>query len=268
MAYLILLAIGLLAGILGSMVGLGGGIIMLPAVQLILGFNVLIAVGTTLFAVIFTSLSAAIGHYQAGHVQMKSAVLVGTSGLLGVILGSYVFKAYLSTSIDILKAVLGILFFWVAYRLGREVWQEWSQKNLPCPDNNIGYAHKEPTGALLALGFFSGTLSGLLGIGGGFIITPGIMFICAVSPQVAVGSSMLAMLPVSLGGGLIKLWQGYVNLPAGIILGLGTALGAQVGVYFSSRINSTLLKLVLSFLFISLSLQYIYPVFNALTRVF
>lgn len=266
MAYLILLGIGLLAGTLGSMVGLGGGIIMLPAVQLILGFDVLIAVGTTLFAVIFTSLSAAIGHYRAGHVRIKSAVWIGIGGLLGVILGSYVFKEYLSTSIDVLKAVLGILFIWVAYRMGREAWQEWNEKSLL--QDVSGRTLKEPAAALLGLGFFSGTLSGLLGIGGGFIITPGIMFICAVSPQVAVGSSMLAMLPISLSGGLIKLWQGYVNLPAGIILGLGTALGAQAGVYFSRRINSTLLKLVFSLLFISLAFQYIYPIFDALIRVF
>lgn len=258
MTYLILLVIGLVAGTLGSMVGLGGGIIMLPATQLILGFDLLISVGTTLFAVIFTSLSAALGHYKVGHVRLKSAGLTGMGGMLGVLLGSYVFKQYLSNSIIVLELVLGVLFIWMAYRLGRETCREWF-KNAPPRYADTEQASREPTATLLALGFFTGTLTGILGIGGGFILTPGMMFICAVSPQVAVGSTMMAMLPVSLSGGLIKLWQGYVNLPAGIILGLGTALGAQLGVFFSIRISTTLLKALFTLIFSLLALDYLYP---------
>ncbi len=258
-SYLILLVIGLVAGTLGSMVGLGGGIIMLPATQLLLGFDLIISIGTTLFAVIFTSLSAAIGHYRAGHVRPKTAGLTGLGGLIGVVLGSYIFEYYLKNSISILKIVLGVFFILMAYRLGREAYQECFKNAVPeyaDGENN----RREPVPALLALGLFTGSLTGMLGIGGGFILTPGIMFICAVTPQVAVGSTMLAMLPLSLVGGIIKLWQGYVNLPAGIILGLGTALGAQAGVCLSARISSTFLKAMFTLIFTLLALDYLYPI--------
>jgi len=258
--YFVLLAIGVVAGTLGSMVGLGGGIIMLPATQLFLGFDLLISVGTTLFAVIFTSLSAAIGHFRAGNVRLKSAGYTGLGGLLGVLLGSYIFKQYLTNSVVILKMVLGIFFILMAYRLGREAYNEWVKRAVPeyvTPSNDS----RERVLALLALGFFTGIMTGMLGIGGGFILTPGIMFICAASPQMAVGTTMLAMLPLSLSGGIIKLWQGYVNLPAGIILGLGTALGAQAGVWLSSRISATLLKAIFTLIFTILAVDYLYPIF-------
>lgn len=261
-SYLILLAIGLVAGTLGSMVGLGGGIIMLPAIQLCVGFDLIISIGTTLFAVIFTSLSAAIGHYKAGHVRLISALTTGFGGICGVLMGSYIFKQYLSNSIIILKVILGIFFILMAYRLGRETYQEWFKSSVS-KYSDTDSDRKESTAALLALGFFTGCLTGMMGIGGGFILTPGIMLICGVSPRVAVGTTMLAMLPLALSGGLIKLWQGYVNLPAGIILGMGTALGAQAGVYFSARISSTFLKALFTLIFTVLAIDYLLPLLEA-----
>jgi uncharacterized membrane protein YfcA len=255
---LIILLIGLLAGCLGSIVGLGGGIIMLPALQILVGFDLRMAIGTTLFAVIFTSLSAAQGHYRAGNVRLKSAGYTGLGGFAGVLLGSYIFSQYLSNSFTILKVALGIFFLLMAYRMGRETYRDFFAQKSTATET-AGEADKESVAALLALGFFTGSLTGMLGIGGGFILTPGFMLICGVSPQIAVGTTMLAMLPLSLSGGLIKLYQGYVNLPAGIFLGLGTALGAQGGVWLSSRMSATLLKAIFTVLFTLLAIDYLFP---------
>lgn len=257
--YLILLGIGLAAGTLGAMVGLGGGVIMLPAIQLLLAYDLLIAVGTTLFAVIFTSLSAALGHYKAGNVRLQSAVLVGLGGLGGVLLGSFIFEQYLSNSLDILKVILGSFFAMIALRLSQEIYRETFHKGSPGIENPQEES-RQPVIALITLGFFSGSLTGMVGLGGGFILTPGIMYICAVSPHVAVGTTMLAMLPVSLSGGLIKLLQGYVNLPAGIILGLGTALGAQLGVKLASRISAIVMKGIFVIVFLIMAIDYLLPV--------
>lgn len=255
--YLIILLIGLLAGCMGSIAGLGGGIIMLPAMQMLAGFDLTMAIGTTLFAVIFTSISAAQGHYRAGNVRLKSAGYAGLGGLVGVLLGSYIFTKYLSNSFTILEMALGIFFLLTAYRMGRETYRDFYT-----PESNVNAKaedYKESVPALLALGFITGSLTGMLGIGGGFILTPGFMLICGVSPQVAVGTTMLAMLPLSLSGGLIKLYQGYVNLPAGIVLGLGTAIGAQGGVWLASRMSPVLMKAIFTVLFTFLALKYLWP---------
>lgn len=256
--YLILLGIGLVAGTLGAMVGLGGGVIMFPAIQLFLAYDLLIAVGTTLFAVIFTSLSAALGHYRAGNVRLKSAALVGLGGLCGVLLGSFIFQQYLSNSLVMLETILGFFFGMMAYRMIQEIYQETFLK--VSHGNGIPQqVTREPIAALLTLGFLSGSLTGMVGLGGGFILTPGVMYICAVAPRIAVGTTMLAMLPISLSGGLIKLFQGYVNLPAGIILGLGTALGAQLGVKLASQISAIVMKGIFAIIFIIMAVDYLLP---------
>lgn len=259
--YIILLGIGLMAGTLGAMVGLGGGAIMFPAIQLFLAYDLLAAVGTTLFAVIFTSLSAALGHYKAGNVRLKSAALVGLGGLCGVLLGSYIFKQYLSNGLDILKMILGIFFAMIAFRLGQEIYLETFHKGSPGNKNPLETS-REPIIALIALGFFSGSLTGMIGLGGGFILTPGIMYICSAAPHIAVGTTMLAMLPMALSGGLIKLFQGYVNLPAGIILGLGTALGAQLGVRLSSQISAIAMKGIFVIIFLIMAIDYLLPIYK------
>ncbi|MBP1762313.1 MAG: hypothetical protein H6Q64_1855 [Firmicutes bacterium] len=259
----IILLIGLLAGCLGAIVGLGGGVIMLPGLQLLAGFDLTKAIGTTLFAVIFTSISGAQGHYRAGNVRLKSGGYAALGGLIGVLLGSYVFAKYLSNSFTILEISLGIFFLFTAYRMGRDTYLEFSGKRgTIAVDANK--SQNESFAPLFALGFFTGCLTGMLGVGGGFIFTPGFMLIGGLSPQVAVGTTMLAMLPISLSGGLIKLYQGFVDLPAGIVLGLGTALGAQVGVWISSRMSPILLKVVFTILFAILAADYLMPYLLAL----
>lgn len=230
---------------------------MLPGLQLLAGFDLPKAIGTTLFAVIFTSLSAARGHYRAGNVSLRSAVYAAVSGIIGVLSGSYIFAQYLSNSLGILEMTLGLFFLFTAYRMGRDVYLDISGKrNASLLTTEEA---REPLLALSALGFVSGNLTGILGVGGGFLLTPGFMLISRMSPQVAVGTTMLAMLPLALSGGLIKLYQGYVNLPAGIILGLGTALGAQVGVWILSRTSPALLRIVFTVLFALLAADYLLP---------
>ncbi len=250
--------IGLLAGCLGAIVGLGGGVIMLPGLQLLAGFDLPQAIGTTLFAVIFTSVSAAQGHYRAGNVRLKSGGYAALGGLIGVSLGSYVFARYLSNSFAILEILLGSFFLLTSYRMGKNTYMDiFGRRDDGAVDANK--RENEPLAALVALGVITGCLSGILGVGGGFIFTPGFMLIGGLSPQVAVGTTMLAMMPISLSGGLIKLYQGFVNLPAGIVLGLGTALGAQIGVLISSRMSPVLLKAVFTILFAILAADYLIP---------
>jgi uncharacterized membrane protein YfcA len=220
------------------------------------GFDLPQTIGTTLFAVIFTSLSAAQGHYRVGNVRLKSAGYAALGGLIGVLLGSYIFARYLSNSYAILEASLGVFVLFTAYRMGKDAYLEYFGKNKAADAIN-GETENPP--ALLGLGLVTGSLTGMLGIGGGMIFTPGFMLLGRMSPQVAVGTTMVAMLPIALSGGLIKLYQGYVNLPAGIMLGVGTIVGAQLGVWISSHISPAWFKVIFTILFASLAVDYLMP---------
>ena len=234
----ILFLTGLVGGGFGSLVGLGGAVIMLPVVQMVLHYRPDMAVGTTLFAVIFTSLSSSWGHFRAGNIQLKTGMCVGAGGILGTFIGSYVFKEYLAQSVNLLMAVLGTFYVFTACRIGRSAYNEWrQQRGYVQAKKAAAVAGKPSAGGLMLLGLVTGVVSSILGIGGGFIMMPLLIMIFGLSPYAAVGTSFLAMLPIALSGGLIKLYQGYVYLQAGLIMGAGTAIGAQLGVYISRFIS-------------------------------
>lgn len=255
MTILLSIMIGMLAGILGAILGIGGGIIMLPLSDLLLGFDSATVVGTTLFAVFFTAASGSYGHFKKGNVNIKSALLVGTGGVIGLLPGSYLFKNHLSTNMELLESLLGFLFLFFALRIGFDFFREWrGNSNKQQKDNN-----KKNNNVLkpLLLGIITGMFSGVLGIGGGFIMVPGLLMLFAITPIQAVGTSLFAMMPISGIGGLIKLFQGFVNLPVGIFLGVGTIIGAQIGVYISGRIKPLAFKGLFTFLFLYLAFSYL-----------
>lgn len=87
----ILVVVGFLAGLLGGLIGTGGCSVMLPIIHFWMGYPAQIAVGTTLFAVIFTAISGAYGHLIQRNVDKRAFLWLGGAGILGVLLGSWLF---------------------------------------------------------------------------------------------------------------------------------------------------------------------------------
>jgi hypothetical protein len=114
-----LIIIGLVAGLLGGLIGTGGCSVMLPAIHFWLGYPAPIAVGTTLFAVVFTAISGGYGHLVRKNLDVKATLWVGTSGIGGVIVGSYMFTL-LTSHVSLLGLILGLVFLWPA---GRMIWE-------------------------------------------------------------------------------------------------------------------------------------------------
>ncbi|HPF44566.1 MAG TPA: sulfite exporter TauE/SafE family protein [Syntrophomonadaceae bacterium] len=246
--------IGILAGILGAVLGIGGGVIMLPLSGLLLGFDAATAVSTTLFAVFFTAVSGAYGHFKSGHVKIKEGLLVGAGGIIGMVPASWLFKQYLSTNIELLESLLGFLFLFFALRMTVNLIKEWQGKaNQHEKVAAQRYSYVKP----IFLGTITGMFSGILGIGGGFIMVPGLMLFFGITPIQAVGTSLFAMIAISGVGGLIKLSQGFVVLRAGILLGVGTIMGAQLGVMISNRIKPLVFKALFTLLFFYLAVTYL-----------
>jgi uncharacterized membrane protein YfcA len=251
---LLSLIIGMFAGILGAVLGIGGGIIMLPLANLLLGLDSAIVVGTTLFAVFFTAASGSFGHFKKGNVNVNSGILVGTGGIIGLLPGSWLFKNYLSVNIGLLESLLGFLFLFFALRIGFDFY-----KNIKGTPDQRQKKNKKQQHIIkpLLLGMITGLFSGVLGLGGGFIMVPGLLMLFSLTPIQAVGTSLFAMMPISFIGGLIKLLQGFVVLPVGISLGIGTIIGAQLGVYVSNFVKPLAFKGMFTFLFLYLAFSYL-----------
>ena len=106
-----LLTIGLLAGVLGGLIGTGGCSVMLPAIHFWMGYPAPVAIGTTLFAVIFTALSGGYAHLIRRNLDLNATIWLGSTGILGVALGSWLFSI-LAPHASLLGLLLGLAFIW------------------------------------------------------------------------------------------------------------------------------------------------------------
>lgn len=250
-----LFAIGIFAGLLGSLIGTGGCALMLP----ILFFGIYggdinrlpIAIGTTLVAVIFTTVSGAYGHLRIGNVHKKTALWLGVGGTVGVIVGSLIFSYlvmynYLST----LEFLLGLVFLWPAIRMIKEGLFS------PMPMNEGDQIEGE-NWKKVVFGFLVGITTGIAGLGGGYALVPGMIYLFGAPVYITMGTSLAAMIPLATVGGLIKIWGNYVNIVFAITLGIGTAMGAQIGPKIIKKIKPSMLKTVFGIVFLYVSLKYI-----------
>jgi len=259
---LLLLLIGLLAGTLGGLLGLGGGAIMLPALDFWLGYSSPNAIGTTLFAVIFTVISGAYGHFIRHNTRNQISQDISIGGIIGILVGSYIFTLLLS-QIRVLNLCMGLFFLLPAYMMTRDGLKKQNENQLGSDGETLVTRFGiNQRGWLLGLGFVVGIITGTLGLGGGFLLVPGITYGIGLSIHLAVGSSMLAVVPITIAGSLVKLAQGLVILPAALCLAIGSVIGAQIGAAVIKYFQPWALKLVFGVYFLYVAVKYIAAFFG------
>ena len=207
---------GIIAGLTAGLLGLGGGAIIVPILyaifvsqELALNATMQLAVGTSLATIVFTSISSATTHHRLGNVQLKTALYLAPGIVIGALLGAAIAD---SLSTDVLKRAFGIFEVLVAIQIGLG-FKPAAHRSLP---NKTGLA---------ASGGVIGTISSLMGIGGGSLTVPFLLW-CNVPMKQAVGTSAACGLPIAIAGvagfiiaGLNNVdlpeWSlGYVYLPA------------------------------------------------------
>lgn len=247
---LALILIGFIAGVLGGLIGTGGCSVMLPIIHFWMGYPAAIAVGTTLFAVIFTATSGGYGHLVRGNLDKKAVLWLGGSGILGVILGSWLFTL-LAAQTKLLGLILGLIFLWPAIRMIRE---GLIQRQMP---QREGHTIPGPVWGWAVFGFIVGIATGLAGVGGGYALVPGLIYLFGAPVYITMGSSLATMIPLAVVGGGIKLAQGFVAVGAGLLLALGTIVGAQVGSAIIKRFKPATLKLIFGLYFLYVAVKFI-----------
>lgn len=214
-----LVGIGLTAGFLSGLFGVGGGILIVPAVVFLLGFGQRLAAGTSLAAIVPTSLVGVLSYAVNGTVDWVAAILLAAGAIGGAQLGSYLLaklsKRVLQWGfIGFLGVVIVSLFLIVPSRTAE-----------------IDLSVVTVIGLIL-LGFLTGVLSGLLGIGGGVVVVPMLILLFGASDLIAKGTSLLMMVPTAISGTIGNVRRGNVDLRASAIIGVAacttTALGAIV----------------------------------------
>jgi hypothetical protein len=246
--FFIISTLGFLVSVPSSMIGLGGGFLLVPILILILKLPARNAIAVSLVAITGTTVSATLGYIKQKKVDYKLGLMYDILDVPGVILGAYV-----TTLLDsnVLASICGIFLVFLSITLARG-----GIRKKKAQIKNFQYS-KRKTLSILVSSFFGGFMTGLSGLGGGVTDTS-TMILLGVPPHVAVASSEFAM-AVTNGFGVIA--HGILDnilLEYALPLTLGTIIGAQVGCLFCKRIKANVIRKVLSALVFIIGLRLIF----------
>jgi hypothetical protein len=244
---ILILIIGLFAGVMAGMFGIGGGVVMVPAMIVFLGYSIIEANGTSLAALMMpVGIFAVIQYYKNKYVDLKIAAIFAFGLLLGVLFGA---KFAIALPSDILKQLYGIFLLYVSWRF----FEFRTKKKLPSNETEeLNTEKKYSVLILILIGITAGVLSGLFGIGGGLVMVPMMVTLMKFHPKKAVGTSLAALLlPVALPGVIEYYNSGNLKIETAAILALGLVFGSILGAKITITLPTKTIKRVYAiFLFI------------------
>ncbi len=248
----LLLAIGAGVGCLGAMLGIGGGIIIVPLLTLALGYTPQMAVGTSMVVVLLNTLSSAAGYLRRGLVCRGAALRFGLATLPGAAAGGYVSHLLQGQS---LYAVFGLFFLLI----GGKMFLRGDRKRGGGEADASIPSYNKAIGTLLST--VIGFLASLLGIGGGVFHVPMMTGLLRFPVKTAIATSSAILALSSLSGAVSHAVLGHVAWPAALCLGGGAVLGAQVGVRAAARARTDLLIRGAGLLILAVGIRFLSALF-------
>jgi len=244
---------GILAGTLGGLLGIGGGIVLMPILRFFVGLSPAVASGTCIVAVFFTTLGGCFRHYKLGHVNIRSILPVIIAGAISTILFSLVFL-YFTRRERWLDLGTGLVFSLISLRMVIEGCGALTGKKAK---ESTGSEIRGSTWGKMTIGGVAGILPGLLGIGTGAILVPAFALFLKAPIKIAIGSSLACFLVNAFFSSLLKFFQGFVHLPVALPICLGTLFGSNIGAVLNKHFPSSVLKILFGIAFFYVSYHYI-----------
>ena len=228
--------VGLLAGFLSGLFGVGGGILIVPALVLLLGFSQRLAHGTSLAAVLPIAIASLTTYALEDKVDWKVGALLAAGAVVGAVVGTHILHRLPHDTLAIAFAVLLIA---TAVRLLLD----------HSDAGGRGDLHPVTVVTLIIVGLITGMLAGLLGVGGGIFVVPAMVVGYGIPAAVAKGTSLAMIVPTSIIGTWRNRKNHNVDLRVAVILGLaGVAsafVGGKISVGMSEQTSNILFALLL-----------------------
>jgi len=227
-----LIPLGFAAGILGSMIGLGGGIIVVPVLTF-LGFPPTVAASNSLFAALSNSIASTISYSRQKRIEYFLGLKLGLLAIPGTILGAII-------STDIAPDIFKILFGFVLVASAIYIFL---RKQIESREKVIS---KQMILFAIGSSFFAGIISSFFGIGGGIIFVPLMVVGMGMSMKKAAPTSQLILLFASLSGVIVHSILGHPDFLQAGFLAIGSFFGGLVGAKLSLSIKERNLKILVS----------------------
>jgi len=260
--------IGMVVGALSGLFGVGGGFLMTPFL-IFLGIPPVVAVGSEAPHVLASSVSGVIAHWRKKNVDFKMGFFLLSGGIIGSTVGVNLFKLLKTYGqIDIVIQFLFLIFLGfigmsMAFESARTTIKNYRTTSaIRTKLHQHSWIHGLPfklrfhrsklyISAIppILIGFFVGVLSAMMGVGGGFIMIPAMVYILGMSTNVVVGTSLFQIIFVTANS---TFFQSYLNQTVDIVLSalmiLGGVIGAQIGVRIGSKLKAEYLRGILAIL--------------------
>ena len=272
LAFSLLVGLGsVAAGFLGSLTGLGGGVVIVPLLALVFGVDIRYAIGASLVSVIATSSGAAAAYVREGYSNLRIGMFLEIATTIGALAGAFL-AAKISPSA--IAVVFGVVLFYSAYLSNRSRPEHPStarpdplatslrmDSTYPTIDGPQSYSvHNVPGG--FGLMFVAGGLSGLLGIGSGAVKVLAMDQVMRIPFKVSTTTSNFMIGVTAAASAGVYLSRGYIDPVLAMPVMLGVLAGSMLGTMVLTRAKSRILRLVFSLVILALGVELIY---NGLT---
>ncbi len=246
-----IMVFALLAGLLGALLGLGGGVIIIPALTLVFGYPMQAAIGASLMAVIASSTGSASYYVEEGLSNIRLGMVLEITTTMGSIIGALV-AVY--TDQYLLAAAFGVLLLYSSIFMIRRPETTCTQKPGPCGPLDLSCSYTEKSdgqkveygvkrlGRGMLASLVAGGESGLLGVGGGIIKVPVMNLWMGVPMRAACATSNFMIGVTALAGAIVYYQFGQVQPVLAGVVAVGAFFGAAFGSRFAHRVNANQLK--------------------------
>lgn len=272
---ILLVFLGLVVGFLAGLFGVGGGFLLTPLLNVFFGIPYNVAVGSSLAQMVITALSGSMRHMKQKNVDYKLALTFFTGAVAGVriginILGSfssdvqYCIRGHYVCQLDLYMSIIYLVFL---ISVSSFMLYETFRARFPDCEADTGISRKirkislpplfhflslenKPMSIwpILGLGLLIGTLSGLLGVGGGFILMPTLVYLLGIPTRTAIGTSMVQTFFTALFGASNHFIRGNVDILLVMLILPGSVMGAQTGAWLTTKINCVSLRKYFGFM--------------------
>lgn len=249
MDYITFLLIGVVGGTVAGLMGIGGGTVIIPLLLYLSGAGVKEATAISMVHIVFASISGTIFNYYQKTIIFKYSLYFGLSSMAFSFLGAYFTKFIPDITIKIMYlAALTASFVMLLMR------------------SRIAGHRTEPSKKdiykIIPIGAVAGLMAGILGIGGGFLFVPALLFFMGLPMNLATGTSLGAIIFTSIPGLIGKVISVDFNILFGVIVGIGGIGGARLGTYLKTRINQKVTRIIFILFFAAVFARVMFDIFT------
>jgi len=267
-----IIALGLVVGFFSGMLGIGGGIILNPTL-IKLGVPPIITVGTSVAQMVGATVSGFIAHWKLKNIDIKLGTVLILSGFvgggIGVILTKILeeagyFRTFVLSFYAFYLAFTGITMFIDIFKKKKEGGKKGAFKRFV---DSLPFKYRFEFGEFsilipIFIGFVSGFLAAVMGVGGGFVVIPALMYLAGLPIHRAVGMSLFQMIFIT---SFLTFFHGTVNHGVDVVLALilmtGSSFGAVFGSAVGQKINKNITKFIMAVLVSTVSILSFYQLF-------